>query len=295
MQINRLLELVYILLHRKNMPAKALAQQLGVSTRTIYRDIETLSIAGIPIYTVKGKGGGVRLLPESVLNKSILSEQEQNEILTALHGLSQLNDSNQVLKKLSTIFDKPATNWLSVDFSDWSGANDYFNQFKTAILTQHIAQFDYYNSYGNKTTRTIEPLQLWFKSKAWYVKGYCLDKQDLRTYKLTRIKNLHITPSHFPQRTLPDTAPTNQALPPTGETIRLRILPAAIYRLFDDFEETDVVKQPDGSYIATIIWEIDPWVHGFILSYGEDMQVLSPPHLQQSIQAKAKNIAEKYV
>ncbi|MCL2593878.1 MAG: WYL domain-containing protein, partial [Defluviitaleaceae bacterium] len=83
-----------------------------------------------------------------------------------------ISEADQVLKKLSTIFNKTATNWLAVDFSDWSGANDYFNDFKAAILERRIAEFDYYNSYGDKTTRRIEPIQLWFKSKSWYLKGF---------------------------------------------------------------------------------------------------------------------------
>ncbi|MCL1862373.1 MAG: HTH domain-containing protein [Defluviitaleaceae bacterium] len=152
MQIVRLLEIVYILLHRKIVPARVLAEQLGVSRRTIYRDIETLGMAGIPIYTEKGKGGGVSLLPNSVLNKSVLSEQEQNEILDALHGLSKMNvsETDKVLKKLSMMFNKTATKWLAVDFSDWSNANDYFNQFKTAILEKYVAEFDYYNKLQPK-------------------------------------------------------------------------------------------------------------------------------------------------
>jgi len=83
MQINRLLEIVYILLEQKTVTAKTLSAQFGVSRRTIYRDIDALSLAGIPVYAEKGKGGGIRLLPEYVLSKSILNEQEQHEILSA--------------------------------------------------------------------------------------------------------------------------------------------------------------------------------------------------------------------
>ena len=300
MKINRLLELVYILLHRKSIPAKELAEQLGVSRRTIYRDIETLSIAGIPIYTEQGKGGGVSLLPDSVLNKSILSEQEQNEILTALHGLSSMNisDTGHVLRKLSTIFNKTATNWLAVDCSDWGGANDYFNDFKTAILERRITKFDYYNSFGDKTTRSVEPIQLWFKSKSWYLKGFCLTRQDIRVYKLTRVKNLVVTDSHFLERALFEVQnnPTIKEEKSQNEIIiKFRVEPEMKYRLFDDFEENEISEQLDGSYIATVSWEIDNWVHGFVLSYGEYLEVLEPKHLRECIKDKAKKILKKYV
>jgi predicted DNA-binding transcriptional regulator YafY len=140
-QVNRLFEIIYILLDKKIVTAKELAEHFGVSQRTIYRDVDTLSLAGIPVYTEKGKGGGISLLPEFVLNKSILSEKEQNEILTALHGLANVKtaETDQVLQKLSTIFNKTAANWLEVDFSDWSYANGcVFNDFKTAILDTYL-------------------------------------------------------------------------------------------------------------------------------------------------------------
>ena len=175
MQMNRLFEIIYILLNKKIATAKELAEHFGVSQRTIYRDVDTLSLAGIPVYTEKGKGGGISLLPDYVLNKSILSEQEQNEILSALQGLSSVKtaETDQVLKKLSAIFNKNTIRWLEVDFSDWSYSNGKtFNDFKTAILERRIAEFDYFSTYGEKTHRRVEPIQLWFKSKAWYIKGF---------------------------------------------------------------------------------------------------------------------------
>jgi predicted DNA-binding transcriptional regulator YafY len=79
MQINRLLENVYILLDKKTVIARELSEHFEVSKRTIYRDIEILSGGGIPVYTNKCKGGGIGLLDNFVLNKSILSNKEQIE------------------------------------------------------------------------------------------------------------------------------------------------------------------------------------------------------------------------
>ena len=120
MQINRLLEIVYILLSKKTVTAKELAGRFGVSQRTIYRDIDALSLAGIPVYTEKGKGGGISLLPGFVLNKSILSEGEQQEILSALQGLSAVSaaQTDNVLQKLSALFNTNSIGWIDVDFSD---------------------------------------------------------------------------------------------------------------------------------------------------------------------------------
>jgi len=295
MQISRLLEMIYILMHGQCIPARELAERLGVSRRTIYRDIDVLSVAGIPVYTEKGKGGGVRFLPNSVLNKSILSEEEQNEILTALHGLSNLNNSeaNHVLGKLSSIFNKTAVNWLEVDFSDWSYANNYFNDFKTAILERRVAEFDYYNRSGARAFRRIEPIQLWFKSHSWYLKGFCLTKQDMRLYKLSRVKNLVVTGEHFSERSFPAVQDSKEVQ--ICVTIKLRISPEMKYRVFDEFDENIVEEQPDGSFIVTVSWEEDNWVYGFILSFGEYVEVLEPEHIRGIIRDKSTKISEKYL
>ena len=300
MQINRLFEIVYVLLLHKTVTAKELAERLGVSQRTIYRDIDTLSLAGIPIYTEKGKGGGISLMPEFVLSKSILNEQEQNEILSALHGLSHISadKTEQVLQKLSVIFNKTASNWLEVDFSDWSLANgQLFNGFKSAILERRIAEFEYYSTYGEKTHRRIEPMQLWFKSKAWYVKGFCLTRHDVRLFKLTRVKNLTITDELFTERDLlaapPNSGPV--AHQSRDATLKLRIAPEMAYRVYDEFGQDSVETQPDGSFIITITWPEDHWVYGTILSYGEYIEVLEPAHMRETVKAKAQKIADKYL
>jgi len=297
MQINRLLELVFILLHRKNVPARELAELLGVSRRTIYRDIEALSIAGIPIYTEKGKSGGVSLLSSSVLTKSILSEQDQNEVLTALHGLSNMHisEADQVLKRLSTIFNKTVTNWLHVDFSDWGRANDYFYDFKSAILERRITKFDYYDSKGDKTFRCVEPIQLWFKSKSWYLKGFCLTRESMRVYKLTRVKNLVVTDNHFLERVLSDTNDTFTDDDTRNEAvIKLRIEQEMKCRFIEDFEEDEIDEQPNGGCIITLPWREGDWVHGFVLSYAEHVEVLEPEHFREAIKNRVKKIYKKY-
>ena len=121
MQINRLFEIIYILLNKKLITATELAEHFEVSVRTIYRDIDTLSSAGIPIYAVQGKGGGISLLDDYILDKSLLSEKEQHEILYALHSLSgaKAPESDDVLERLNHLVNKNKTSWIEVDFSPW--------------------------------------------------------------------------------------------------------------------------------------------------------------------------------
>ena len=300
MQIDRLFETIYILLNRKTITAKELAEHFGVSSRTIYRDIDVLSLAGIPVYTEKGKGGGINLLPDFVLDKSILSEQEQTEILSALQSLSGFKtaETDQVMKKLSTIFNKNIVRWLEVDFSDWDAAHDKtFHDFKTTILEHRVAEFDYYSSSGELTRRRIEPIQLWFKSKSWYVKGFCLSRHDIRLFKLSRVRNLTVTDEQFATHDYstdpPDLSSVSHHKPDV--TLQLKIAPEMAYRVYDEFTEESAVKQPDGSFVVTVTWPEDEWVYGSILSYGEHIEVVEPKRIREIIRKKAQEITKNYL
>ena len=298
MPINRLFEIVYILLAQKSATAKELAERFEVSQRTIYRDVDTLSLAGIPIYTEKGKGGGISLLPDFVLNKSILSEDEQGEILSALQGLSAVKttETKEVLDKLGVFFNRHATNWIEVDFSDWGFRNGkIFSLLKTAILERCVTEFDYYNTMGEVSRRRVEPIQLWFKSKSWYLKAFCLAKNDIRTFKLTRMKNLTVNDEVFPVRDLLASVAMNTGEPSNrpDTTVTLKIAPEMTYRVIDEFDEDEAKRNPDGSFTVTVTWPEDEWVYGTILSYGEYIEVLEPDRVREIVSKKAKIFFEK--
>jgi len=303
MQIYRLFEIVYILLDKKSVTAKELASEFGVSTRTIYRDIDTLSLSGIPVYTEKGKGGGISLLSDFVLNKSILSEQEQNEILIALQGLSTIKtgNTNKVLSKVSSIFNKNVIDWLEVDFSGWGDEKYFFNDFKTAILERRVVEFDYYNSSGEKAFRRVEPMKLWFKFKAWYFEGFCLNKQDTRLFKLSRIKNLTVTSEHFPEQegiTLSDNLTWKSwDIYEFQEdiTLKFQIAPEMIYRVFDELNECTIEKQSDESIVVKVICPEGNWLYNFLLSFGEYIEVLEPEHIRKTIKDRIDKVSKKYL
>lgn len=148
MQISRLFQVIYILLENGTVTAPELAERFEVSVRTIYRDVEALSQAGIPIYTIQGKGGGISLSDRFVLNKSMLTDKEQDEILFALQSLAaaQYPDSNAIFEKLSSLFRKNNINWIEVDFSSWGSGQkqkELFVLLKQAILEQKVISFTY--------------------------------------------------------------------------------------------------------------------------------------------------------
>lgn len=299
MQINRLFETVYMLLNSKNVTAKDLAERFEVSTRTIYRDIEVLSSAGIPVYMTKGKGGGIRIIDNFVLNKTVLSPNEQGEILTALQSLSAADypQVNHVLSKLSSYFNRKSENWISVDFSNWSYTNrEKFLIIKEAILSRRLAEFDYYSRDGVMTVRTAEPLQLWFKHNSWYVIAICRTRQDYRTFKLSRIKNLRLTDEFFDKSEsigmiCDDTEKVDVSL------IRLviRLKPNQAYRVYDEFEDEMVVKNDDGSFTVTVEFPEDEWVYGYILSFGHYAVVEEPPYMKERIRERLRLALDTYM
>ena len=91
MKNSRLFEILYLLMEKRSITAGELAERLEVSERTIYRDIDALSAAGIPVFTQKGQGGGIRLMEQFILDKALLSQAQQDEILFALQALSLIH------------------------------------------------------------------------------------------------------------------------------------------------------------------------------------------------------------
>jgi predicted DNA-binding transcriptional regulator YafY len=146
-----------------------------------------------------------------------------------------------------------------------------------------------------KTCRRVEPIQIWFKSKSWYIKGFCLTRQEIRTFKLTRIGNLKITTENFPERDLSSIPPpvnTNKNQKPEIK-IKLKIKPEVADRVFDQFGcGIDVV--PDGSFVVTVYWPEDEWVYGVILSYGEHIEVLEPEHIKDTLRNKLLKMIDNF-
>jgi len=275
MQIDRLFEIVMILLNKGRVTAKELSTKFDVSTRTIYRDIDILSLAGIPIYSSKGSGGGIELLQEYTIDKTFLSEKEQKNIVFALQSLNaaQFPDVETTLRKISQIFKNVSkTNWIEVDFSCWGASKDEkdkFNTLKEAILTKRLISFDYYSSYGNKTSRSVETLKLIFKSKAWYLYGYCRDKQDYRTFRVSQIKNLRLMDDFFEREIQDDIQiDADQTKPSQTVKLKLKFSQDAFYRVYDDFSNETIEYGDDNDVIVTVEYPYDEWVIGYIISPG---------------------------
>ncbi len=297
MQVNnRLFEIVYILMQKRKTTAKELADRFEVSTRTIYRDIETLSTANIPIYASKGKDGGIGLLDEYVLNKTILSEEEQNQILFALQGMKKIKgqDEKYILKKLSILFNKKINDWIKIDFSNWGNVQEErFDMIKSAILNKQLVEFTYYNSNGEESKRIVEPLQIWFKDKSWYLISYCRNKEDYRIFKIARIKEIKMLQEHF-ERELPKEEESEKHNFKIIE-LELEINKAMTYRVYDEFESKEITKKQDGNFIIKVKYPENEWVYGYILSFGECAKVLNPFYAKNIIKDKLQKTLKNYL
>lgn len=291
--MNRLFEIVYILLHKKKVTAKELAERFEVSVRTIYRDLDALSIAGIPVYTNKGKNGGIALMEDFVLDRSLLSKEEQNEIMFALEGMKKLqeNTENDLLQKLGDIFEKSSLEWIDIDFSHWGNVDqeDKFKNIKKGILQTKVLQFEYYNTLGEKTERRVEPMQLYFKSKSWYLKAYCLEKQEFRMFKITRMKQVMVTEETFSRREM-IVEKSNYTVKPV--TIVLEIDQTLAFRVYDEFEEESIKQKDNGNFEITVTYPEDGWVYGYLLSFGSGIKIISPNHVKEIVRETAKKILE---
>lgn len=295
MSANRLFEIVYLLLEKKRLTAGELAARFEVSVRTIYRDVDTLSAAGVPIYATQGKGGGVALMDHYVLDRVAFTEEEQRALLTALQSLPENArlGAEETLSKLSGLFRRQETDWLRVDLTRWgSGGADNlkFELLKSAILERRIINFRYVSSYGHTTDRRAYPARLVFKGQGWYLQAYCPEKEGYRTFKVSRILNLVALEERFDLESNPPPIETDG--PPVGlcTSAHLRFSPYMAYRVYDEFDEDCITLQEGGSLLVQVTFPDDGWLYGYLLSFGAGVEVLEPPRVRERLALLAKEI-----
>lgn len=304
--IGRQLGIVYLLLSKQNMTAAKLAERFEVSVRTIYRDVEALSLAGIPVYARKGKNGGISLTDSFVLNKMMLSKEEQETILAALDGMLQTGavGEEETLKKLDSFFKIERESWVSIDFSDWSGRRgELFEQIKKAILQQKLLRFDYYGQSNVMKNRTVEPVQLVFKDFTWYLRAFCRERSAMRMFKVMRMKRVECLDEGF----VPDAAKYREtdafaeheksrwADAAAGvEEVVLRVAASEAWRIYDRFEEEEVTCLEDGSFLIRMRVKVDEWVYGMILGFGPAAEVVGPAHVRAQMRRRLQETLKNY-
>lgn len=295
MSQGRLFKILYYLLEKGQATAPGLAAEFEVSTRTIYRDVEALSGAGIPIYTEAGRNGGIHLLDHFVLDRAVLSETEKEEILTALQSMQIAGgapEQAETLTKLSALFDLTAADWLEIDFSRWgkqTGDHAKFELLKKAVLHHKTIRLLYAGSTGKRNARKVQPLKISYRSKEWYLKAFCVERQDFRLFKLNRILDLEILEETF----LPVPYPETETAPQKYPKVVLRFSKEAAYRVYDEFDINEIEYRENGDLIASAEMPVDAWLTGYLLSFGTQVEIVEPVYLRKILAEQARKIYEK--
>ena len=298
MKDNRLFRILYYILEKGKVTANELADKFEVSVRTIYRDIDSISSAGIPIYALQGKGGGIEIAEDFVLSKSLLSENEKQQIMSALQGLDNttIQRENELLTKLSALFKMKNTSWIEVDFNNWQNNKMYektFDDIKSAILSKNIISFTYFSSNEKETDRSVKPVRLLFKSQDWYLYALCLLRNDFRYFKLSRIKNLEIHTEKF------DDSFENVILKkemPHENTVHIKVKfdRKVAFRVYDEING-EITEDNDGNLYSEIEIPNDYNLYNYIFSFGDGVEVLEPKEIRMQIKEMINKMAEKYI
>lgn len=300
MKINRVFEILYILLNREKISSKELAEKFEVSVRTIYRDIEVISGAGIPICMTQGRNGGISLLENFTLDKQVLTESEKNDMLIAIQSLNSFNKESvkSIFSKLSSLFGENQRDYIKIDYSGWENTIEkQFELSKEAILLNKRLSFNYISTKGEKTYREVEPYVLWFKSKAWYLKCFCLEKNEIRLFRLSRITNIRILNENINLAKLDESILIEEKKQVQYEKIKikLKIDSSQEYRVKDDFLEQDISYDNDKNLIVTLNFPENEWLYGYILSYGSFATVIEPEYIVENIKKRLQKNLNNYL
>lgn len=306
MKIERLLGIVIYLLNRDIVNANTLAKRFEVSTRTIQRDIETLNLAGIPIISMQGTDGGYGIIDDFKLEKQIASKEDYQFIIAALIGMNSAYNSKKLeitLEKLLSVSrqGKSISPKVKLDFSvsrEGSNIDEYLKIIENAIDKQRIITFEYTNSYGDKTSRSAEPVGVIYKWYAWYMLGYCCDKKDYRLFKVVRMRNLKKLKESFSvKHENIDNLLTKQENQDNRKYMNVKILCKEEIRVSIEeyFPNARITVKEDRNFILQF-YALDNEIgwKGLLFTYGNKIKIIEPEELKTEFMLKAKEIIDSH-
>ena len=286
-----LFAIVYLLLSHEKLTSHDLADYFEVSTKTIYCDIDTLTKANIPIYMSKGRNGGIALLDHYKFDKTLLTSQEQVQFALSLQVMKQIHALQpDIYHKLQSYFGYDQLSYFDIDLSSWNPQVDFaFHQLQDALLSHHLIQFIYFNSFGQTSKRIIEPYKIYFKYNQWYFYGYDIDKHDFCLFKLSRMQEVQILNETFVNRPFKDYQ-FNFNIQKQIK-LKLKINHSCAYRVYDDFNLNQIHQNNQGDFIIEVVYPYNDWICSFLLSYGDQLKVLEPQFIQDElVQRLQKNL-----
>ena len=235
------------------------------------------------------------------LDKSYFTQEEQSNIIQALQILKSSNypDADRTLNKVAGLFSHTLqSDWLEIDFSYWGSPEKErrnMTALERAVINKYVIKFTYYNSELTITEQTVEPLKLLFKSHSWYLIAFSRRREEIRTYKLSRIRNLQITDQLF-DRSLP----ADFSLTPAYQEeyniplFKLRFSEKIAYKVYDEFQEEYIKKLEDGTLEVTFRYQLSDWTFLYLLSFGEYVEIIEPVEARMLLKEKAQKILALY-
>lgn len=311
MNLERLMAITILLLNRKRVQAQDLADRLEVSLRTIYRDLERLNMAGIPIVSYTGGEGGFEIMESFRLDRQMLSMDELATLTTALHGLQSANAYNGgkldvLLEKVGALVSKAEgkgfskTEPVMIDLNPWrksTAEKIKYEALSKAIEESKVVVFTYTNMQGNETERRIEPMGLVLKGYTWYLYGFCLQRNDFRNFRLSRIRGLSVLHDKFERRAV-SLSQLNEQWGPKREDnmidLVLKFNGTARVQAEDHFDESEIERHSDGSFIVRVHYPDNDWLIGFLLSFRTGVCVVEPTRIAAAVKKAALEISEIY-
>ncbi len=295
MSTERLFKIINRLMDEKKVSAKDLAEDFEVSVRTIYRDIDALTLAGIPVYATQGKGGGISLMEGYVLNKTLLSSSEQDKILMALENIQVTsNQVDDLILKLKSLFQKGGKDWIQVDLGGWGMDKEETQKFdilREAILSKRYIKLNYYDAVSNLTERIVKPARLVFKGKSWYLQAYCELKQDYRTFKLFRIQKAIMLDEQFEENLIPPEIESDTFC--ALKEITFKADKGQRIRIYEEFHRDDIEEYEEYMLVKTKL-PVDQWLLGYILSFGGGIEVIEPKEVRDFIKIEIEKLNKIY-
>jgi len=297
MKDNRLFRILYYILEKEKVTANELADKFEVSVRTIYRDIDSISSVGVPIFTTQGKGGGIKIDNEYILNKSLFDANEKEQIIAALQGLEKTNKvyKNELITKLSALFKIKNSNWIEIDFTSWGSNNTYqdlFNTLKIAIINKNIIFFSYISSKAEKINREVKPIRLLFKEQDWYLYAFCLLRNDFRYFKLSRIRDLEVLAINY-EDNFENEVLKKELKYENIVNIKLKFDKSVAFRVYDEFKA--IVEDKKGNLYVEMKIPNNYKLYNYIFSFGANVEILEPKEIRNQFKNMINKIAKKYI
>ncbi len=308
MKIDRLISIILILLDRNKVSAKELADKFEVSLRTIYRDIDTINMSGIPIISTSGINGGFQIMEQYKLDKKVFSASDIVTLLRGLESVSSILSRQEIINtfvKVQSLIPNDSINEIElkksqilIDLQPWKGnakLQNYLNVINEAMENQRVVAFEYYDRVGKRSERTVEPYRLMLKVDSWYVQGYCLDKEAFRMFKLTRMSNLQILNQRFTTRELPPIlSEFTDKMSKKQITVKLLIHESARDKVMEYCGIENVIPDKEHYYIAWLPFIQDDSGFNLILSFGDKCECLEPLEVREELIRRIYNLSQIY-